>query len=265
MTQKLRVPPCPERASGHAWQLAREHSTEDCQAEACEACGLIRMTSYRTGQTIRYEPAGDTAGTPLEPQTYAQAADGRHARRQLPRLDPRRPPRRQHPARARAAAGFQAHRYTRLEIDLHRDTLSIRETIGAGRLEPQTYAALNAGRALVQSGVATHLNNNGRVTAPQVLAAIRTAVNAGSERTILDSASRSSIDAINGLDQIDPGGHSQPYPGRRQPGPAMTTTGTTADTRAHRHRTSASFRSRLTDYVGPDGASREHRRRVSRA
>ena len=63
MAQKLRVPPCPGRASGHAWQLAREHSTKDCQAEACEACGLLRMTSYRTGQIIRYEPAGDTAGT----------------------------------------------------------------------------------------------------------------------------------------------------------------------------------------------------------
>ena len=31
-----------------------------------------------------------------------------------------------------AAAAFQAHRYTRLEIDLHSDTLSIRKTIGAG-------------------------------------------------------------------------------------------------------------------------------------
>ena len=103
-----------------------------------------------------------------------------------------------------AAAAFQAHRYTRLEIDLHGGTLSIRKTIGAGRLEPETYAASNAGRALVQSGLATHPNNNGPVTAPQVLAAIRTAVNAGSERMILDSASRSSIDTINRLDQIDP-------------------------------------------------------------
>ena len=31
-----------------------------------------------------------------------------------------------------AAAAFQAHRYTRLEIDLHGGTLSIRKTIGAG-------------------------------------------------------------------------------------------------------------------------------------
>ena len=103
-----------------------------------------------------------------------------------------------------AAAAFQAHRYTRLKIDLHGDTLSIRKTIGAGPLEPETCAARNAGRALVESGVATHLNNNGPVTAPQVLAAVRTALNAGSERTILDSASRSSIDMINRLDQSDP-------------------------------------------------------------
>ena len=82
--------------------------------------------------------------------------------------------------------------------------LSIRKTIAAGPLAPERYAARGAGRALVQSGVATHLNNNGPVTAPQVLAAIRTAVNDGSERTILDSTSRSSIDMINRLGQLDP-------------------------------------------------------------
>ena len=103
-----------------------------------------------------------------------------------------------------AAAAFQAHRYTRLEIDLQDDTLSIRKTIGAGPLEPETYAARDAGRALVQSGVATHLNNNGPVTAPQVLAAIRTAVDDGDERTILDSASRANIDMINRLGQLGP-------------------------------------------------------------
>ena len=115
-----------------------------------------------------------------------------------------------------AAAVFHAHRYTRLEIDLHSDTLSIRKTIGAGPLEPETYAARNVRRALVEFGVATHLNNNGPVTAPQVLAAIRTAVNAGSERTILDSASRSSIDMINRLDQIAPRRPQPTVPGQAQ-------------------------------------------------
>ncbi|MCY3846266.1 MAG: hypothetical protein OXH69_22300 [Acidobacteria bacterium] len=76
MAQKLPIPPCPDAAGGHAWRLAREHSTKDCQVEACEACGLVRMTSYRTGQIIRYEPAGNAAGTPLKPRTQAQSADG---------------------------------------------------------------------------------------------------------------------------------------------------------------------------------------------
>ena len=114
------------------------------------------------------------------------------------------------------AAAFQAHRYTRLEIDLHGDTLSIRKTISAGRLEPEIYAAGNAGRALARSGVATHLNNNGPVTAPQVLAAIRAAVNAGTERTILDSASRSSIDMINRLNQVDLRRPQPTVPGQAQ-------------------------------------------------
>ena len=115
-----------------------------------------------------------------------------------------------------AAAAFQAHRHTRLEIDVHGDTLSIRKTIGAGPLEPETHAARNAGRALAESGVATHLNNNGPGTTPQVLAAIRTAVNAGSERTVLDSASRSSIDMIYRLDQIDPRRPRPTDPGQAQ-------------------------------------------------
>ena len=34
------------------------------------------MTSYRTGQIIRYEPAGNTDGTTPEPPTYAQAPGG---------------------------------------------------------------------------------------------------------------------------------------------------------------------------------------------
>ncbi len=52
--QKLQVPPCPQRASGHAWRLARERSTRECEATACQACGLVRMTSYRTGQVVGY-------------------------------------------------------------------------------------------------------------------------------------------------------------------------------------------------------------------
>ena len=45
-----------------------------------------------------------------------------------------------------AAAAFQAHRYTRLEIDLYSDTLSIRKTISTGSLEPETYSARNTAR-----------------------------------------------------------------------------------------------------------------------
>ena len=37
--QKLDVPACPRRASGHLWRFDRERSTRDCQAEVCPACG----------------------------------------------------------------------------------------------------------------------------------------------------------------------------------------------------------------------------------
>ena len=56
--QKLVVPACPRRGNGHWWRFDRERSTRDCQADVCQACGLVRLTSYRTGQVVRYEDAG---------------------------------------------------------------------------------------------------------------------------------------------------------------------------------------------------------------
>ena len=66
--QKLQVPPCPRRASGHAWRLARERSTWECETHACRACGLVRMTSYWTGQVVGYERADDSNRTGLRPE-----------------------------------------------------------------------------------------------------------------------------------------------------------------------------------------------------
>ena len=66
--QKLRVPPCPRRASGHAWRLAREQSTRECEADECQACGLVRMTAYRTGQVVGYGGSGDSVRTEPHPQ-----------------------------------------------------------------------------------------------------------------------------------------------------------------------------------------------------
>ena len=54
------VPSCPQRESGHLWRFDREHSTRVCQADVCQACGLVRLTSYRTGQVVRY--AGENGG-----------------------------------------------------------------------------------------------------------------------------------------------------------------------------------------------------------
>ena len=56
--QKRGVPACPRRGNGHLWRFDREHSTRDCQADICVACGLVRLTSYRTGQVVRYEGPG---------------------------------------------------------------------------------------------------------------------------------------------------------------------------------------------------------------
>ena len=66
--QKLRVPPCPRRASGHASRLARERSTRECEADESQACGLVRMTSYRTGQVVGYGRSAGGVRTEPRPQ-----------------------------------------------------------------------------------------------------------------------------------------------------------------------------------------------------
>ena len=115
-----------------------------------------------------------------------------------------------------AASAFRDHRYTRLEIDIDPDQLTIRKTTGAGTLDPETYQLTDPGsgpkwissqpsHAIMQSGVGTHLNNNGPVTAPQLLGAIRTAIASGGRaQTILDTLSPASIAAIEHLDHLPP-------------------------------------------------------------
>ena len=116
-----------------------------------------------------------------------------------------------------AATAFRNHRYTRLEIDVAGDQLTIHKTSAARTLDPETYRLTDPqsdnvnwisgqpGRAIMQSGIGAHLNNNGPVTAPQLLAAIRTAIAAGERnRTILDTASPETIAAIDRLDQHQP-------------------------------------------------------------
>ena len=50
------VSPCPLRPAGHRWLFARDRSTVSEQADVCGACGMVRLTSFRTGQP-RYEVA----------------------------------------------------------------------------------------------------------------------------------------------------------------------------------------------------------------
>ena len=77
--RKLQVPPCPRRASGHAWRLAGEHSTRECEADACQACGLVRMRSCRTGQVVGYQRA-DGSRTGSRPDGHEDEPAAREQR-----------------------------------------------------------------------------------------------------------------------------------------------------------------------------------------
>ena len=71
--QRVQVPPCPQRAGGHAWRLSTGRSTQECQADECQACGLVRMTSCRTGQVVGYESADAGSRTGLRPDRHEDA------------------------------------------------------------------------------------------------------------------------------------------------------------------------------------------------
>ena len=47
--QKLEVQACPRRGNGHLWRFDRERSARDCQADVCQACGLVRLTVVSDG------------------------------------------------------------------------------------------------------------------------------------------------------------------------------------------------------------------------
>ena len=58
---KTTVPPCPVQRSGrHRWRLDRARSTSLAEADVCKMCGMVRMTSFRTGER-RYEAVADAA------------------------------------------------------------------------------------------------------------------------------------------------------------------------------------------------------------
>ena len=111
-----------------------------------------------------------------------------------------------------AAAAFRDHRYTRLQIEIGDGQLTIHKTTNARDLDPETYQLTDKnwisgqpGRAIMESGVGTHLNNNGPVTAPQLVGAIRTAIAAGARtQTILDTSSQATIAAVDRLDNLQP-------------------------------------------------------------
>ena len=53
--QKLAVPACPRRESGHLWRFDRKRSTTDCQADGCQACGAgaADVVSHGAGDALR--------------------------------------------------------------------------------------------------------------------------------------------------------------------------------------------------------------------
>ncbi len=56
--QKLVVPACPRAVARSSVAVRPGALARDCQAEVCRTCGLVRLTSYRTGQVVRYEGSG---------------------------------------------------------------------------------------------------------------------------------------------------------------------------------------------------------------
>ena len=78
------------------------------------------------------------------------------------------------------------HRLSKVALDGAQ--LTVRKTIAGGPLNAEQYDAVDAPGALIRSGIAAHLNSNGPISAPQLLAVIRTAAARRPSFTVYDSA-----------------------------------------------------------------------------
>ena len=95
-----------------------------------------------------------------------------------------------------AARALADHRYRRIEVEIEGARLTVRRAIAVGPLSPESYEADDAAGALIRSGIAAHLNSNGPISAPQLLAAIRAAMAGKLSLTVYDSADAESARQI---------------------------------------------------------------------
>jgi len=86
-----------------------------------------------------------------------------------------------------AARALANHRYVRLEIEVEKDVVVIRKTIGAGALPDERYPLKEARTALAASGVDEHLDTNGPTMPIKMAIAIETMTKYKRTGTLYDS------------------------------------------------------------------------------
>ncbi len=87
----------------------------------------------------------------------------------------------------RAVDAIHNHRYRRLRVDVDGDRITITKTIRGRALPPETYPRNDPAGAVIQSGLAAHLNENGPVPPIQLYDAIRMSNHRNVTMTIFDS------------------------------------------------------------------------------
>ena len=87
----------------------------------------------------------------------------------------------------RAVDAIENHRYRRLQVDVDGDHVSITKTIQSGPLPPETYPRTDPATAIIESGLAGHLHENGPVQPAQMANAIEMSNDRNAAMTIFDS------------------------------------------------------------------------------
>lgn len=87
----------------------------------------------------------------------------------------------------RAVDAIRNHRYRRLRVDVDGDEIHITKTIQSGPLPPETYSRNDPAGAIIESGLAAHLNENGPVPPAQMKNAIELSNYRNVTMTIFDS------------------------------------------------------------------------------
>lgn len=105
---------------------------------------------------------------------------------------------------SRSADAISEHRYDGVTIRVEENSLTIEKRIRRGALPLERYDSEDETEALIISGIAAHLNENGPCTGKALEKAIRTTVLRGETRTVFETGNADTLAYVKDCNDVNP-------------------------------------------------------------